>query len=126
MPPAEPFVSEIPWKTRGRVWFMPAGKRDGAYQSLLAGMNWKEFYAKQQGFLFVENLKAAIGKIYSPDYVLVDSRTGITDISGVCTLQLPDLVVLLFGLNEQNLLGSAQIYKSITRNSLNRQIDTRP
>jgi tetratricopeptide (TPR) repeat protein len=124
VPRIEEFVSEIPWKTPGKVLFMPAGKRDGTYQTLLANMNWKEFYAKQRGFLFVENLKGAIGKIYSPDYVLVDSRTGLTDISGICTLQLPDLVVLLFGLNEQNLLGTAQIYKSITRNSLNRQIDT--
>jgi hypothetical protein len=44
-----------------------------------------------------------------------DSRTGFTDISDICTLQLPDLVVLLFGSNEQNLIGTAQIYPTIMR-----------
>ena len=37
---------------------------------------------------FVENLKGAIQVNFNPDYVLVDSRTGLTDISGICTLQL--------------------------------------
>src|SRR5262249_46212200 len=77
-----------------------------------------------QGFYFVENLKAGIKAKYNPDYVLVDSRTGFTDISGICTLQLPDLVVLLFGLNEQNLIGTAQIYRSITRGTHGRSIQT--
>jgi len=103
---------------------MSAGRRDQNYQSLLAKLNWKEFYAHHQGFYFVENLKGAIQVLYQPDYVLVDSRTGLTDISGICTLQLPDLVVLLFGLNEQNLIGTAQIYRTITQNSHGRSIQT--
>ena len=58
------------------------------------------------------------------DYVLIDSRTGLTDISGICTLQLPDLVVLLFSLNNQNVRGTGQIYTSIKFNKLNRSIKT--
>lgn len=124
VPPLREFVSEIPEAKPGKVLFMSAGRRDQNYQSLLAKLNWKDFYARQQGFYFVENLKAAIKAIYNPDYVLVDSRTGFTDISGICTLQLPDLVVLLFGLNEQNLIGTAQIYRTITRSPHGRSIQT--
>jgi tetratricopeptide (TPR) repeat protein len=124
VPRLQEFVTEIPWKTSGKVLFMSAGRRDQNYQSLLAKLNWKEFYAQHQGFYFVENLKAAIQVLYQPDYVLVDSRTGLTDISGICTLQLPDLVVLLFGLNEQNLIGTAQIYRTIMQNSHGRSIQT--
>src|SRR6185312_10666165 len=124
VPELTAFVSEMGWDTRGRVFYMSAGKRSGEYQRMLAQLSWKEFYSKERGFLFVENLKSAISAIFSPDYLLVDSRTGMTDISGICTLQLPDLVVLLFGLNEQNLLGTSHIYKSIVHNSLSRQIKT--
>jgi len=124
VPPLQEFVREIPWKTPGKVLFMSAGRRDQNYQSLLAKLNWKEFYAQHQGFYFVENLKGAIQVLYQPDYVLVDSRTGLTDISGICTLQLPDLVVLLYGLNEQNLVGTAQIYRTIMQNPHGRSIQT--
>jgi tetratricopeptide (TPR) repeat protein len=124
VPRLQQFVTEIPWKTPGRVVLMSAGRRDQNYQSLLAKLNWKEFYAHHQGFYFVENLKGAIQVLYQPDYVLVDSRTGLTDTSGICTLQLPDLVVLLFGLNEQNLIGTAQIYRTIAQNTHGRSIQT--
>lgn len=124
VPRLQQFVTEIPWNAPGKAFFMSAGRRDPNYQSLLAKLNWKEFYAHHQGFYFVENLKGAIQVLYQPDYVLVDSRTGLTDISGICTLQLPDLVVLLFGLNEQNLIGTAQIYRTITQNTDGRSIQT--
>jgi tetratricopeptide (TPR) repeat protein/MinD-like ATPase involved in chromosome partitioning or flagellar assembly len=124
VPPLQEFVSDIPWNNPGKVVCMSAGRRGQNYQSLLAKLNWKEFYARHEGFYFVENLKAAIQVNFKPDYVLVDSRTGLTDISGICTLQLPDLVVLLFGLNEQNLIGTAQIYRTITRNPHSRSIQT--
>ena len=124
VPPLEEFVSEVSSKNSGRILCMSAGRRDQNYQTLLAKLNWKDFYARHHGFYFVENLKAAIQVLYRPDYVLVDSRTGLTDISGICTLQLPDLVVLLFGLNDQNLIGTAQIYRTITHNTLDRSIQT--
>ena len=43
------------------------------------------------------------------DYVLVDSRTGITDIGGICTIQLPDVLVLLFTSTEQSLKGIVEV-----------------
>jgi len=124
VPRLKDFISEIPSKSAGKVLFMSAGRRGQDYQSLLAKLNWKDFYARQQGFYFIENLKRAIQTLCNPDYLLVDSRTGFTDISGICTLQLPDLVVLLFGLNEQNLIGTAQIYRTIMRSPHGRSIQT--
>src|ERR1035438_9782206 len=60
---------------------LPAGKKDNEYQMLLAHLNWKEFYSSdKRGFLFIENLKAAIKAKYAPDYLLIDSRTGLTEI----------------------------------------------
>jgi tetratricopeptide (TPR) repeat protein len=49
----------------------------------------------------------------------------LTDISGICTLQLPDLVVLMFSLNEQSILGITSALHSIKYNRLNRDILTK-
>jgi tetratricopeptide (TPR) repeat protein len=110
--------------TMGKLFFMPAGKKDESYQAELSRLDWKVFYRQKKGYLFVENLKAAINEMFKPDYVLVDSRTGLTDTSGICTLQLPSLVVLMFSLNEQNVTGTSRIYRSIKSNKINRSIST--
>jgi tetratricopeptide (TPR) repeat protein len=128
VPALQQFVSEVApiagSQSRGRIFCMRAGRGDESYQERLARLSWKDFYSQSHGFLFVENLKGAIQSAYAPDYVLVDSRTGLTDVSGICTLQIPNLVVFVFALNDQNLAGTAQIYKSVVLNKLNRPIDT--
>lgn len=127
VPDLEGFVHQVPPghdSTDGAIFYMSAGSFDNDYQRRLARLNWKDFYAQNHGFLFVENLKGAIKENYSPDYVLIDSRTGLTDISGICTLQLPDVVVFLFALNRQNTEGVSKIFQSVVHNQLNRPIDT--
>jgi tetratricopeptide (TPR) repeat protein len=123
--PLDAFVFDISQRnSQGNVLMMPAGRKDENYQTCLSRLDWKFLYKQKSGYFFVENLKAAIREQYAPDYILIDSRTGLTDISGICTLQLPDLVVMLFSLNNQNVRGTSQIYKSIKFNKLNRPIKT--
>ncbi|MBL8615343.1 MAG: hypothetical protein JNM72_07030 [Deltaproteobacteria bacterium] len=43
------------------------------------------------------------------DHVLVDSRTGITDVGGICAAQLPDLLVLCVNMNAQSIDGAAML-----------------
>jgi hypothetical protein len=49
------------------------------------------------------------------DYVLVDSRTGLTDSSGIFTIQMPDLLLLLFAANEQSTDWSGRVARSIRK-----------
>ncbi len=93
----------------GGLWLMTSGAKNESYNRKRTAINWAELYDKHDGVAFFENFKADIEDTFKPDYVLVDSRTGLTDIGGVCTLHLPDLVVLLFALNEQNLEGIAAV-----------------
>jgi tetratricopeptide (TPR) repeat protein len=119
------YIQDVtPSDHEGKLFLIPAGRKDSAYQASLSKLDWKVLYKRQKGFLFIEALRRAIESKLNPDYLLIDSRTGLTDISGICTVQLPDLVVLLFGLNNQNLLGTAQVYKTITSNKLSRSIQT--
>jgi len=97
----------------GHLWIMPAGKRDDQFAQKLSHINWQKLYADYDGFLLFEDLKAQWAKSFEPDYVLIDSRTGHTDIEGICTRQLPDAVVILFFPNEQNLVGLKVTVSSI-------------
>jgi hypothetical protein len=89
----------------GSISLLCAGRQDKDYGKRVNEFNWEEFYEKWHGFGFMEYLKNELKSSENFDIVLLDSRTGITDIGGICTLQLPEVVVLLFALNEQNLNG---------------------
>jgi MinD-like ATPase involved in chromosome partitioning or flagellar assembly len=111
---------ELPGPLPGKLWVMPAGKKDASYNRERTALDWNELYESGLGEPFIENWKASITASFQPDYVLVDSRTGLTDVAGVCTLHLPDLVVMLFGLNDQNVRGIAAVAKTIREADHNR------
>ena len=79
-----------------------AGREGETYTSQLRALNWDRLFA--QGFgRQLEDLRDEWRAQY--DYVLVDSRTGITDIGGICSILLPDYLVSLFTTTEQSVLG---------------------
>lgn len=45
------------------------------------------------------------------DYILLDSRTGITEVGGLCIGPLADRLVVLSALNEQNIEGTLMVLK---------------
>lgn len=105
---------------KGNLWLMPAGKLDNDYASRLSQIDWNDLYKNRYGYILFEDLKAQWKKELSPDYVLIDSRTGHSDVSGICTRQLPDSVVFLFFPNEQNLIGLRKVVCSVDDENENR------
>jgi MinD-like ATPase involved in chromosome partitioning or flagellar assembly len=114
-PPVEDYVyaARLNGVATGSLWLMPAGGQDSSYDSRFRNIDWQDFYENQGGFLFFEDLKAQWLQSLKPDYVLIDSRTGHTDIGGICTRQLPDCVVAVFSPNEQNLRGLVPVVQDI-------------
>jgi MinD-like ATPase involved in chromosome partitioning or flagellar assembly len=100
-------------KIAGQLWVMPAGRRDANYEAALTRIDWKKLYDEEEGFLFFEDTKAQWEQEFKPDYVLIDSRTGHTDVKGICTRQLPDAVVVMFFPNDQNLVGLNAVCQEI-------------
>ncbi|MBI5590822.1 MAG: SUMF1/EgtB/PvdO family nonheme iron enzyme [Deltaproteobacteria bacterium] len=106
----------------GEIFIVPAGREDARYKQKLQEFNWSVFFEKEQGWEFFHNLRQAVEfQFEEPDWVLIDSRTGLTDIGGICTLLLPDKVVLMTGLNEQNLKGCKAVMDDINGYSRNRK-----
>jgi MinD-like ATPase involved in chromosome partitioning or flagellar assembly len=118
---AVPDLREFVYETKpigkkgGRLWVMPAGRRDDAYRRALVQLDWKRLYDQEDGFLLFEEAKAGWEQEFKPDYVLIDSRTGDTDVRGICTRQLPDSVVIMFTPNQQNLAGLEHVVDDIRR-----------
>ena len=91
---------------RDNLTLMPAGTRVEELIRELPG-----FYEPLDGddaYLF-EWLAGHIEDRLRPDYLLFDSRTGRADVAGVCTVELPDVVVAVCGLNEQNRRGMERV-----------------
>ena len=90
----------------GRLDFIPAGAGDDAYIRLVQELDWARLYERGFGD-FLEDCRLRWKAMY--DFVLIDSRTGITDMGGICTAQLPEILVMLFTANEQSLRGTLDV-----------------
>jgi cellulose biosynthesis protein BcsQ/tetratricopeptide (TPR) repeat protein len=113
-PDVSEFLYSSPLESPGKggLWIMPAGLQDG-YESRFHAIDWQRLYANEEGYLLFEDLKGQWNAVIQPDYVLIDSRTGHTDVRGICTRQLPDAVVMLFFPNEQNRRGLEKLVRDI-------------
>ena len=83
-----------------------AGCQDDGYTSKLRKIDWSDLYDNNFGE-YLENIRSEW--ITNYDYVLIDSRTGISDIGGICTSQLPDILTCIFTANKQSLMGCIDV-----------------
>ncbi|MDP2316625.1 MAG: tetratricopeptide repeat protein [Pseudomonadota bacterium] len=90
---------------------MGPGRLDATYARRIAALSWERFYSEQDGDLVMERLREELLK--RADLVLLDSRTGMTDIGTVCTFHLPDVVVALFALHRQGIDGTALVGRAL-------------
>jgi MinD-like ATPase involved in chromosome partitioning or flagellar assembly len=99
----------------GHLWVINAGNTQSAsYTSGLEKLRWSEIFQNQFGELLLKNFRNQIIEEFSrPDFVFIDSRTGITETGGVCTRYLADTIVILTSLNEQNINGTGMIFKEL-------------
>lgn len=97
----------------GAVMVMPAGLHNETYSARFNSIDWVKLYDEESGYIFFEDLRAQWEQELRPDYVLIDSRTGHSDVEGICTRQLPNAVCLLFFPNDQNLQGLKRVVANI-------------
>jgi hypothetical protein len=90
------------------------------YVEKVRSFDWTDFYREWNGAQVIEALRNEMLEL--ADVTLIDSRTGITDVGGVCTVQLPDTVVFVFVFNGQNLAGVAQVASELD-DDMNRSLE---
>lgn len=105
-------VKDFPISFKGNrnkysIDLMKSGKFDSAYSSKISEFNWIKFYSNSPSYF--RTFANYLSTIY--DYVLIDSRTGFADTSGICTMLMPERLVLIFAPNDQNLEGVLDVAK---------------
>src|SRR5205807_10605254 len=114
----DPYLLPIKsFSSGGSIRLMSAGaQRDRKqYVEAVRTFDWKDLYDNWNGAQLVEGMRAQFRE--KAEITLIDSRTGITDIGGVCTVQLPDVVVFVFAFNEQNLSGIEPVASELSSRS---------
>lgn len=103
--------------SKGSLFYIPAGRRSDEsfanYAKTIRTFDWQEFYRKWEGELYFEWLRKEFENL--ADIVLIDSRTGVTEMGGVCTYQLADVIVMFCAANKQNIEGTQRMAHDFTR-----------
>ena len=87
----------------GVLDLITSGYQNKGYPARILGFDWASFFREADGGDFFEQCRHQWSQQY--DFVLIDSRTGITDSGGICTIQLPDLIVPVFTASRQSVEG---------------------
>lgn len=111
----------LPWKscvypakigqTDKTIDVIAAGRGADDYVRRVHDLDWQALYERHALGEYLERLRQEWTREY--DFVLLDSRTGLTDIGGICTIHLPDIVVSVFTANHQSMEGTAYMAERI-------------
>ena len=109
----QPIYTRLPGG--GSLDLLQAGRREpkeamDQYVVSLRSFDWQDFYFNWDGELFFEYLRTQLAPPRY-DLVIVDSRTGVTEMGGICTYQLADLIVLFTAANHQNRRGTLDVVR---------------
>lgn len=96
----------------GRLEYVGPGQFDDDYAKRVGGFHWSTFYATEEGREFLGVMRTGLLES-TYDYVLIDSRSGWSDGSDICTLALPDTVVIGLSMHIQAIEGAEQVARRI-------------
>jgi MinD-like ATPase involved in chromosome partitioning or flagellar assembly len=121
------YVLKVPVPDGPDVSLLPAGDSlSEEYWQKLFLIDWYDLFITKyvtkgeghevaKGVVLAEALKRAIETEYQPDYLLIDARTGITEMGGAATTLFPDVVIALLVNNIESLDGSRMLLWSVQR-----------
>lgn len=103
------YISFVNCDTKHPIALLTSGREhDESYSRNLEMFDWERFFSNAGG-AFLEKLRQQWRQEY--DIVLIDSRTGLSDAGGICTIFLPDVVVAMFTANYQSLYGVRDVMR---------------
>jgi tetratricopeptide (TPR) repeat protein len=120
----DPKALGLSFSDGGSLDFLSAGQQNRAYSATVSSFEWDNFYDRLGGGIFLDALREDMKASY--DYVLIDSRTGLSDNADICTIQMPDVLVDCFTLSDQALDGGAAVARTIETDYRDRGIRVLP
>ncbi|MDB9313971.1 AAA family ATPase [Spirulina sp. CS-785/01] len=107
------------------LWLIPAGQYLAeTYYKKLNQLDWGIIFSKQRnGVAFFQQFLSHLETELAADFVIIDSRTGITEIAGLCTQQLADEVVMLSSLSSESIRVTKHIKQLIQNSQVAKTLD---
>ena len=104
---------------------IPAGDYLGAdYSAKLNELNWSTIFSQDRdGVAFFQVFLDRIRKELNPEVLVIDSRTGFSEIGGLCTQQLADETVILSSLASESVKMTRHLAKVISGSEIAKQLD---
>lgn len=93
--------------TDDRLGLVKSGRAGDDYVRRLHAVDWRRLFDEQRAGRRLEALRERWLDQF--DFVLIDSRTGWSDVGEICTIHLPDILVALFAPNDQSLDGALAV-----------------
>lgn len=97
----------------GGIDLVPAGRQGRSYAERVNSFGWSNFFERLGGAALLREVRERLLREGHYDYVLIDSRTGVSDTAGICTVEMPDDLVVCFTLNHQSIEGAAAVARSV-------------
>jgi MinD-like ATPase involved in chromosome partitioning or flagellar assembly len=112
-PVIEDCIRQIPVSGRGELYLIPAGAYDEGYIHRLADLN---IHALYQGKVNpIHQLLEDVKKSLRPDIILIDARTGFTDMGAVALFDQADLGIICFSPTKQSYAGLEWVVKAASK-----------
>jgi len=109
-----------PESSQGKLWLITVGQRlrenPAKYAQAVLDFDWRDFYENWLGEAYFDWFRRECQKM--ADVILIDSRTGVTEIGGVCTYHLADVIVLFCATNNQNIQGTLEMVQNFSQPAL--------
>jgi cellulose biosynthesis protein BcsQ len=118
------YIQKVQASSLKTLHFLSSGNNNDNYSLRVQKFDWSGFFEKGNGESFFEELRNNMKANY--DFILIDSRTGYSDTSGICTYFLPDILVLLFTANQQSVDGTIDVAEKVEKARQKLKVDRMP
>jgi MinD-like ATPase involved in chromosome partitioning or flagellar assembly len=104
------------------IWLMPAGYWSSSnYQCELSGLDWNALLRKKKSENPFRGLLEQLQARLEPEYVIIDSKGGLSEATSIINLELADEVVIFSTLSNENVDAILQLSVMIGKESSQRE-----
>lgn len=96
-------VLKVPLPEGPPISLITAGQAGKHYFSKVQSLSWERLFDEYAPGNYLDQLRNEWTSDF--EFVLIDSRTGINDIGNICTILLPDVLIMLFSTSHQSIDG---------------------
>lgn len=113
IPAIDECIRQISISARGELYLIPAGAYDEDYIHRLADLNIHSLYQSKANP--IHQLLEDVKKSLKPDIILIDARTGFTDMGAVALFDQADLGIICFSPTKQSYAGLEWVVKAASK-----------